>query len=195
MQRKDIFETIYKNGVWNDNRKDIPASGPGSSLVQSKAFCCLLDSIQVDCNIQTIVDIGCGDLTWMPTTKAFNLCKYIGIDIVDSLIQSHKKHYPQHKFYTLDAVSDELPCGDIVIIRDVLFHLSISDIQTVLAKIRGKYKYYLLTSCTNSVNTDIMDRYNYHPINLTIAPFNLTNSLYILEDPIFNKNILFMHTV
>jgi len=190
MDRKETFSRIYDDGIWNQNKPDVPKSGPGSSLANSKAFCAFLDSFCKERSITSIVDIGCGDLTWMPNTEAFRTCKYTGIDIVPSLIEAHKARYPSQTFLNLDAVTEEVPSGDLVIIRNVLFHLSLDHIQTVLQNIRNKFKYSILTSCNNTVNDDRLDQWHYHQINLTIAPFHLTRSICSLDEPVFNRRVL-----
>ena len=124
-KRKDIFNNIYANEIWNDCRLDIPKSGPGSTINNTKKFIDLFDKFCIKHNIKEVLDIGCGDLTWMPLTKMFNTQKYIGIDIVESLIESHKLKYPQHKFMCIDAVIQDIPYAEVICIRDVLFHLLI----------------------------------------------------------------------
>ena len=45
----------------------------------------------------------------------------------------------------IDAVMDEFPTGDVVILRQVLQHLSNSDILKILTKIEGRFSYLLFT--------------------------------------------------
>ena len=186
-KRKDVFNKIYTNGVWNDGRLDIPKSGPGSSITNTKRFIEFFDSFCIKNNIKEVLDIGCGDLNWMPLTKIFNTQKYIGIDIVESLIDSHKLKYPQHKFSCIDAVTQDIPYAEVICIRDVLFHLLIDDIQAILQKI--KCKYLVVTSCRNRVNNDDLNTYNYHQINLTISPFNMKNYIDSMYEDAFDRDV------
>jgi hypothetical protein len=186
---KTVFTDIYTKGIWKENRADSPLSGPGSSLANSKGFCEFIDTVCRTKNIKSVVDVGCGDLTWMPTTAAFKNLVYTGIDIVPSLIESHKVNYPQHTFLTLNAVSEEVPPGDLVLLRDVLFHLTHADILKVLRNIKDKFKYYVVTSCNNKINDDTLDKYHYHRVNLTIDPFNLTHHSETLREPEFDRNV------
>lgn len=190
MNRSEAFAHIYKTGLWNDNLSNIPLSGPGSSLENTNEYRKMLDSLCSEHKIESIVDLGCGDLTWMPTTNAFQTCKYTGVDIVQSLITTHAAKYTDKTFLCLDIVKDYIPSGDLVIIRDVLFHLSFDDIAKVLENIKGKFKYYLITSCKNVINNNSFDRYLYHPINLTMAPFEMKGYKIVLEEPVFNRNVL-----
>lgn len=87
----------------------------------------------------------------------------------------------------MNIVDDEIPAGDIVIIRDVLFHLEIADIQKILSKLKCKYAF--ITSCRNTVNTDVFDKYHYHQVNLTIPPFNMNNPIAKIYEPVFNRDV------
>lgn len=187
MERKDIFNNIYQNGIWNDNRSDIPKSGPGSSLENTVRFRQFFDNFCNKNNIESVLDIGCGDLTWMPLTETFKTKTYIGVDIVQTLIDSHSLKYSQHTFLCIDAVIQDIPFADVICIRDVLFHLSIEDIQILLKKL--KCKYLFVTSCRNNINDNIFDQYHYHKINLTKEPFNMINYIDSLYEPEFNRDV------
>lgn len=190
MNNSLIFSEIYEKGIWNDNLKTIPLSGPGSSLENTIKYRQMLDHLVKELNVKTIVDLGCGDLTWMPHTNAFQVCEYTGIDVVKSLINAHTEKFKDKKFLCLDMTIDQIPGGDLVIIRDVLFHLSIEKVLAVLQNIKGKFKHYLITSCNNIINDDNMNKFHFHNLNLRIEPFNLKNYKVILEEPGFKRDIL-----
>jgi 2-polyprenyl-3-methyl-5-hydroxy-6-metoxy-1,4-benzoquinol methylase len=187
MRRQDIFNKIYKNGIWNQQRSDIPKSGPGSSLENTVKFREFFDEFCIKNNIESVLDIGCGDLTWMPLTTTFQTKKYTGIDIVQSLIDQHSVTYPEHTFLCLDAVVQDIPSADVICIRDVLFHLSIEDIQSLLKKL--KCKYLFVTSCRNDINNDVFDTYHFHEINLTKSPFNMYNYIHSIYEQEFNRDV------
>jgi hypothetical protein len=187
MSLRDTFTQIYQIGAWNDNNSSIPLSGPGSTIENTEQFRCLLDSFCESHDISSIVDIGCGDLTWMPLTNVFKTKKYTGIDIVPFLIEQHQSKYPQHTFFCKNVVEEDIPASDIIIIRDVLFHLKIEDIHTILKKLKCKYAF--ITSCRNTINADTFDKYHFHQINLRVAPFNMTNQIAQIYEPIFNRDI------
>ena len=187
----NIFSNIYKNSIWNNNNINIPLSGPGSSLNNTKLIKKLLEEIVIDLKINSIVDLGCGDLTWMPFCNFFNSINYIGIDIVNELISSHKKKYPSKEFICKDIVNEKINFeSDLVIIRDVIFHLKINDVMKLFNNIRGKFKYILITSCRNNINNDIMDQYHYSKRNIKIEPFNCSNNiLYKIYENIFDRDV------
>jgi mannosyltransferase OCH1-like enzyme len=189
MSEEVIFRNIYENGVWNNKNPNIPLSGPGSLLDNTLGFRTLLDTFVKKANCKSVVDIGCGDLTWMPLTNTFNTCKYTGIDIVKQLIDSHSKKYPNKTFICGDASKCDIPYADIIIIRDVLFHVPIANIQTILNKIRCKFLF--VTSCRDvSVNTDNFDQYRYRRIDITKSPFNLKNHIDSIFESNFNRDVL-----
>lgn len=190
MNNKFIFENIYKQGLWNDNREDIPLSGPGSSLENTKSFVNFLDNFIKEKNITTCCDLGCGDLTWLKFTKAFTI-DYTGIDIVESLIQQHKTLYPDKKFYNKNIVTDDIPKSDLILIRDVIFHMDLSEINLLFENIKDKFKYLIVTSCNNTVNqNDLSNRYNYCEVNVEIEPLFKLFGEKILDEPKFNRKIL-----
>src|SRR5471032_237308 len=86
--RKNRFEAIYADGIWQNGRADVPGSGPGSSLNATTNLRARLPSLLDELGAETLLDIGCGDFTWM---KEIGLNqRYIGIDIVSSVIEANQ---------------------------------------------------------------------------------------------------------
>ena len=147
---QEIFEEIYTNKIWGEspNNTDAFFSGGGShgeEIVNSyvKNVKKFLSSLK---NKPVIVDIGCGDFNigkkFLPLAT-----QYVGCDVVPSLIDFNIKTH-RHKnlsFIHLDAVKDELPRGEVAIIRQVLQHLSNAQIKSILRKIAPTYDYLILT--------------------------------------------------
>lgn len=192
MDLRQQFNYIYQFGVWNNNIKEIPLSGPGSSIESTRDFRDFLDRFCLDNNVDSIVDLGCGDMTWMPMTRVFNDTKYTGIDIVDSVIQNHKVKYPCQNFICLDIINDDIPSADVFILRDVLFHLNLEDVGKILEKIiKNKLcKFLIVTSCRNTTNIDTFDSTFFHQVNLRVSPFNMKNYSIALKEDKFNRDIL-----
>jgi len=189
-RKKMLFENIYKNNIWNEKMTHIPRSGPGSSLECTESFRSFLN-IFIDKNeLKSVVDLGCGDLTWIKYTKAFML-DYTGIDITKSLIEEHKINYPTKKFYNKDIVKDEIPECDLIIIRDVIFHMKVKDIMDLFENIKGKFKYLTITSCNNLYNEDYHNNiYHFSSVNLEIYPFNKNKGLIVADESHSNRKIL-----
>jgi SAM-dependent methyltransferase len=147
LTNQEIFSIIYKNKLWNPDYEMDFNSGPGShdpKIIQQyvdsilKYFKSLIKELR-------ILDLGCGD--FYTGSQLFKYTKnYIGIDVVNELIERNKKLYNAKNldFYSLDIVTDELPDGDCVLLREVLQHLTNDEVSTTLNKL-NKYKFVIIT--------------------------------------------------
>nr|WP_299000508.1 class I SAM-dependent methyltransferase [uncultured Allomuricauda sp.] len=180
---KAVMEQIYKAKLWGDNEEGF-YSGEGSHLpglvkpyvdsIQS-----LLKSFE---SPFTVIDMGCGDFNVGWQLVNFTK-KYIAIDIVSDLIEfnRNKYQYPNLEFYCLDIVNDNLPTADCIVLRQVLQHLSNSEIKSIVAKLYD-YQYIVLTEHLPSEkftpNIDIISGQGTRlrkqsGVNLCKAPFYL----------------------
>jgi len=165
----EVFNKIYKYHKWGYG------SGSGSIWMFNKPFVHFVNKfLREHPDIKVVVDIGSGD--WQ-LGRHFELGdrKYIGCDVSDVIVNKVKRKYfsENKQFLVLDAVEDELPDGDLVIIKDVLQHLPNNEISRILSKI-SKYKYIIITNCILNkkfVNRDIRNG-SWRPIDISIAPFN-----------------------
>ncbi len=190
-KNKQIFEDIYKNKIWNGNNPDIPISGPGSSLENTAEVSVLLNSFIYNNNCEKILDLGCGDLTWISKTPFFDDAdiRYTGVDIVESLINSHRAKYPLKTFVCKDIVTfNDIDPASLIIIRDVSFHLTNANILSILRNIRNKFDFIAITSCKNEENTDNFNQWHFTEKNIHMSPFNHSqNALHKLQEPAFNR--------
>lgn len=175
---ENIFSNIYKKSIWNNNKKDIPLSGPGSSLKNTKNIINFLDNFISNNKINSILDIGCGDLTWTSKTKYFNNLdiSYTGIDIVDFLIEKNKSKYKNRIFINSNFKNLNIfKKYDLIILRDVIFHNYLDDILNLFKKIEGKFEFIAITSDSNKINTDIFNKiHHFSKRNIHIKPFNIS---------------------
>jgi hypothetical protein len=190
---KSIFQDIYKTQLWNNADPNIPLSGPGSSLENAKNCSDMINEFIYNNDCKSVIDLGCGDLTWMSKTNFFNdnNIKYTGIDVVDNLIISHSKIYPKKKFINEDIITyKDFENVDIMIIRDVIFHLKNSEILSIFDNIKNKFKFLLITSCLNENNTDNFDKWYFSKKNIHKEPFNKShNFLNKVFEKSFNRNV------
>ena len=147
---QEIFEEIYHQNIWGkpkDSESPFFSGGGshGADVVDSyvkgvKKFLTELPRKPV------VVDLGCGDFNIGQNFLTLSK-KYIGCDVVPSLIEFNQQKYTNKNlsFVHLDAVKDELPKGEIVIIRQVLQHLSNSQILELLQKVKSNFRYLILT--------------------------------------------------
>ena len=163
-----------------DNNESL--SGPGSHIYNTVEVRKLLTSFIKEHNIKSILDLGCGDWNWF---KLVNICdaSYEGWDAHPTMININKIRYGSDKvvFEVKDIITEDYPEVDLIICRDVLFHLDFKYSINVINKIKNKCKYFLSTSFNNiDTNTNIkkychIDNWGFYPINLHITPFNLKN--------------------
>jgi len=149
LSNKKIFSKIYKDKMWGYHKNSIYYSGYGSNdkLIVNE-FISSIKNFFNEINFKPkILDIGCGDFEVGKKIYPF-ATEYIACDIVPELIEynRNKFNYPNLIFLCFDATSNkELPKSDIVILRQVLQHLSNLQIKNILDKIVGNYKYLILS--------------------------------------------------
>ena len=144
--------------------------GPGSSLATTTKTITFINKILKKHQIKSILDLGCGDWNWMQyiqlnyktgsffSKKSVSETKYIGWDASNELIQANKKKFGSQNivFEEKDIILEDYPKVDLVICRDVLFHLEIELGQKVIDKIKESgAKYFLSTSFPDTKKTKI----------------------------------------
>lgn len=176
--KKDKFTTIYKNNFWSSKKSK---SGVGSELQYTENIRSWLLLNIPKLKIADVVDASCGDFNWMQVVLPKLDVKYIGLDIVDTLIYNNRVKYSSEKvsFHVADICKDSLPKCDLIIVRDTLFHLSFYDVDKFLRNLsNSNYKYLLTTSHyvePNFENTDIVTG-AFRKIDLFSKPFCFDNS-------------------
>jgi len=188
LSTQEIFSEIYEKGLWgkSENLEHRYYSGNGThdkniTTVYFDNVGTFLKNLPTKPNV---VDLGCGDFLVGSQLRAY--CNnYVACDIVPQLIEHNKKKYFDFNvdFRVLNLITDELPAGDIVFIRQVLQHLSNEHIQKLIPKLNQNYSFLFLTehlpiSKSFSPNLDMPEgpdiRINYNSgIVLTAPPFNL----------------------
>lgn len=149
---QSVFSEIYKNKSWSGaveaKNVDSFCSGAGSSLeevVDSYIFDIKNFLTNNDIKTEICVDMGCGD--FRVGRRLREICgKYIGVDVVPELIQYNNKNYSDRNtiFLCLDIISDDLPKGDICIVRQVFQHLSNAQIKKALNNL-SHFKHVIIT--------------------------------------------------
>lgn len=193
---KAVMEQIYKKHLWGGNGFDF-YSGEGShSLNIVKPY---IESVRVFLNTHNnnlvVCDLGCGDFNI--GKQLINYTKtYIAIDIVEELIKRNQALFKADnlQFYCLDISKDQLPKADCIILRQVLQHLSNTEILKIAHKLSA-YKYIILTEHLPVGNfTPNKDKIASQGIrlkqnsgvNLLEAPFNLN----VKKETVLNEILL-----
>ena len=83
-------ETFRQAAEFFSNQKQESISGPGSSLAQTAEIRRRLPVLFASLEIGSMLDAPCGDLNWMRHID-LRLEKYVGIDIVQSIIEQNRR--------------------------------------------------------------------------------------------------------
>ena len=178
---KHIFDSIIKRGYWNYGNT---VCGGGSTLEYTEALRNALPGFLAKHNITSMLDAPCGDYSWMQLVKFPAEFRYIGGDIVDSLIENNLRDHPSMEFLNFDLTTTPMQDVDLLFCRDCLFHFSYNDIMLVFENIaRSNIKYILTTSyypeyySNKDINTG-----DFRPISLLEMPYNLPDPIDSIDD-------------
>lgn len=175
-----VFAGIYAQETWTDKLPGMPRSGRGSLTEYSVSVIDYLTEQIASGAVRSIADIGCGDLTFMKEIAAVRegAVDYTGYDIVPALIAEHRQ-LGWGEFHVADVTHEDFHvAADLVLVKDVLFHLANHEVVRALEHLKAcEFKQLLITSLdvdTNEPRT--FDRWHFAPLNLELPPFSLTSS-------------------
>lgn len=143
---KKVMSEIYEKKRWGGRQKDFYSGSGSHSRKVVQPYIKTISSFLKDYENGLIVcDLGCGDFNVGKNLVPYSK-RYIGIDIVDDLIERNKKLFVSEKleFHCLNIVTDNLPKGDCILVRQVFQHLSNEEIKKVVEKIE-KFKHIIIT--------------------------------------------------
>mmetsp|Transcript_6662 Transcript_6662/g.15263 ORF Transcript_6662/g.15263 Transcript_6662/m.15263 type:complete len:233 (+) Transcript_6662:408-1106(+) len=194
----EVFDKIYEK--LSSNREFMMndgvahhGSGPGSSMRSTIGIRAVLPALIDLLKIKTIVDLPCGDFTYMrsiikPEGSSFRKqnTSYVGLDISPSLVKALSTLFGEPNkiaFMTFDMSRQILWPADLVVVRDVLFHFDMERGLDVLRNIQKSGSKFLLSTYfpgkTNSPKGFNKGRgfQSFHHINLEAPPYNLSKPL------------------
>lgn len=185
---RQIFNAIYKNCEWGGNSQEL-YSGEGSHdtlLVEPyiQAINGLLKEYKTP---PVVIDLGCGDF-YIGKHIFEGASRYYALDVAESIIRQNTLNYSDKKiiFQNIDAVHEDLPNADIILIRQVLQHLNNQSIEKIVSKLK-KFKNIVITEhlpcdhkfiANKDINTGPGIRL-FHNSGVVIheSPFNLSGYL------------------
>ena len=187
--KKSVAETfgeIYEKNVWGGKEGEF-YSGDGSGETYAKIYAETIRKFISDNEIKRVVDLGCGDFRVASKFVSEDF-HYIGCDVVFSLVEHlNENHKRQNvEFRCVNIVEDNLPDGEMCLIRQVLQHLSNAEIKQVLENAR-KFKYLIVTEHYPNPQTEFTPNLDIpHGPNVRVQ----FDSAVVLNKPPFNlKNI------
>jgi SAM-dependent methyltransferase len=164
---KEAFTEVYQRDDW------CGGSGRGSVPENTTEYRRLIEKFIRTHAIERIVDIGCGDWQFSRLIDWGNI-DYLGIDTVPAVIEANRKRFgTRYNFMCLDVTCDDLPAGELLLIKDVLQHWPNAVIQRFLPRL-AQYRYVILTNDgypSTTLNTDIRMT-GYRPLDLRQPPFS-----------------------
>ncbi|WP_405200695.1 class I SAM-dependent methyltransferase [Christiangramia sp. LLG6405-1] len=140
------MEQVYAMNLWGKGESAFYSGNGSHDEVLVKPYIEVVRNfLKAHHNKLSVCDFGCGDFN-IGRKLLENAEHYIAVDIVPALINYNKTNFKfDHlEFQCLNIAKDKLPEGDVVILRQVLQHLSNSEVRSVLNKIKA-FKYLILT--------------------------------------------------
>ena len=146
---REVFSEVYERRLWsgsvNTEGEDGFFSGPGSNAQAAVPYAEFVRGFISRQGIKSVIDLGCGDFR-VGRLIAGACTKYVGIDIVEQLVAANTEAFGSDvvSFRAMNIIEDELPNGDLCLVREVLQHLSNAQINRILKKL-AKYEFVLVT--------------------------------------------------
>jgi len=167
---EDLFSDIYKSNKWNGVES---VSGQGSDLFETEHLLSMLPSFLKKYDIQSIIDLPCGDYNWMQHLH-YDFDRYVGVDIVQDIIEKNNVQFASDtkSFVKKDCLHDDLGAADMILCRDLLIHFSHEDVVQFFRNLKkSQIKYILTTHFIDEKNGSIATG-QWNPINLCAHPYN-----------------------
>ena len=130
------FGQIYREKLWGGVRENDFFSGYGTVPAVVEPYVSSVRMLLSQRAPVDVVEIGCGDFT--VASSLTDLARtYTACDVVPELIERNRRRFVRDnlRFVAIDAVTDPLPPGELVIVRQVLQHLRNDQIQSILQKL------------------------------------------------------------
>jgi SAM-dependent methyltransferase len=142
----EIFGAIYREKQWGGEEHDFySGSGSHTAHVIEPYVAAVRACLSALPTPPVVVDLGCGDFA--AAGRLADLARqYHACDVVPELIARNRGLVtgPHICFHLLDAITDPLPSGDVVIVKQVFQHLSNEHIAAIVRKL-SPYPLWIIT--------------------------------------------------
>jgi hypothetical protein len=144
---KAAFDHIANGNLWGSSES---VSGKGSELSTTSTVRKCLGQWIEKYNVKIFMDIPCGDANWQGHIPGIDNITYKGFDIAEEpvkLARTKNAQHPHMSFGNLDLTS-QVPqdSPDILLVRDVIQHLSLERGAALLANAKASGARYLAVS-------------------------------------------------
>lgn len=178
---EQLFTDIYTNNTWGSKET---VSGPPSSLERTSELRVSLLSLFGDLEVQSVIDIGCGDWNWMQYVDLSDI-SYLGVDIVQPLIESLQKKYtkPNINFQKMNVLVDPGETADLWLARDFCCFYTPKEIQQFFQKfLESQSKFLAVTSIETRTPYQETLLGSWKSLNLLAAPLELPEPMTEYKD-------------
>lgn len=139
---RDVFGRICRRRLWGGD----DASGAGSTPAEATPYLECVNSLIRLAGWRRVVDLGCGTGA---VAREIDCEQLVGVDCHAPLIERLKTEQPDREWLCLDLDRDreQLPAGDVALVKDVLHHWPSALVRDWLEWARqcGKWKWLVLT--------------------------------------------------
>jgi len=143
--RRAYFEQVYRYKIWSGGGAMGADSGPGSNMGATDGVRGAIRSLVNKGGISRIVDVPCGDMTWMEIDFLMEKnVTYLGMDVAETVVKRNEDRFRhlggQVEFRHIDVVADSLPpllSTDLILVRHLMFHLPPRDNLRIIEKLQG----------------------------------------------------------
>lgn len=132
------FDEVYKRGMWKQGDS---LSGVGSEGRLAERYVNFVRHYAVQHNLRTVVDAGAGDFSvGSKLAPAFE--RYLALDVSPHIIGVNRKRYVDQRwahvtFDVADMTVMAFPSADLVLIRQVMQHLTNAQIELALKNLEA----------------------------------------------------------
>ena len=159
-------------------------SGSGSSAYHTIKYKAFLETFILENGVKSILDIGCGDWQFARFVN-FGPGVYFGYDVVGDVVQRNLETFGSASriFRMMPNNLAELPACDLLIMKDVLQHLSNAKISRFVTDLFPRARFCLITNSYEKLNTpqniDVFDG-EFRCLDLTAPPYRVDGA-YVCE--------------
>jgi hypothetical protein len=135
---QQAFDEVYRRGMWKQGNSP---SGLGSEGILAERYVDLVRAYAAKYSLRTAVDGGCGDFSVGSRLVPF-FERYAAIDVSPRIIASNQRRYAdlakdKVTFAVANMLETPFPATDLVLIREVLQHLTNAQIEMILKNLEA----------------------------------------------------------
>jgi len=172
-----LWDDLYERNTWNGVES---LSGPGSGTAATQHVGPAIVALCRRYGIRSVIDAACGDGWWMP-----DLPGYLGIDRAVAAVTRSRELHPARLYLVGDLRFLDIR-ADLVILRDVIQHLSLRDGVDLVRAAEDTGGFLLASSYRGGKNTGISEedvrRARAYDNDLEAPPFSLGPPLEVIPD-------------